>query len=85
MTKEELKVILNNHKLWLGGKEEGVCADLEGANLEGANLSGADLEGANLSGADLDGTILPEGFKGTDQHTRFYGCNQPTTLYKSRA
>ena len=79
MTKEELKVILNNHKLWLGGKEEGVCAD-----LEGANLSGADLEGANLSGAYLKGTILPEGFKGTDQHTRFYGCNQPTTLYKSR-
>lgn len=69
MTKEELKVILNNHKLWLGGKEEGVCAD---------------LEGANLSGAYLKGTILPEGFKGTDQHTRFYGCNQPTTLYKSR-
>ena len=74
MTKEELKVILNNHKLWLGGKEEGVCADLEGANLEGANLSGAYLKG----------TILPEGFKGTDQHTRFYGCNQTTTLYKSR-
>jgi len=63
MTNEELKVILNNHKLWLDGKEEGVRANLEGANLEGANLGyanlmGANLRGANLSDADLSGADL---------------------------
>ena len=65
MTKEELKVILNNHKLWLGGKEEGVRANLKGANLRYANLSGANLRYANLYGADLEGADL------YDAHLRY--------------
>ena len=62
MTKEELKVVLDNHVKWLNGNG-GNRADLSGANLSGANLSGAylsmaDLSGANLSGADLSGADL---------------------------
>lgn len=52
-TPEELKKILNKHKLWLEGKEGGECADLSDAYLRGANLRGAYLSGADLSGADL--------------------------------
>jgi len=52
MTEEELKVILDNHKLWLAEKEGGVRANLEYANLKFANL---------------EGTLLPEGFKGEKQ------------------
>ena len=58
MTKDELKVILDNHRLWLGGKEGGVRADLSGANLEGANLHSAYLRDANLNGVDLSGVDL---------------------------
>ena len=79
MTKEELKVILDNHKLWLEGKEGGVradpgLADLYDANLKYANLYGADLEVTYLKGvnlmcaylksANLRDAIMPEGFKG---------------------
>jgi hypothetical protein len=53
MTKEELKVILNNHKLWLDEKEEGVRAYLRYANLRYVNLEGADLRDADLRDADL--------------------------------
>ncbi len=53
ITKEELKVFLRKHKLWLENEEGGERADLRWANLSGANLSGADLSEANLSGADL--------------------------------
>jgi hypothetical protein len=58
MTKDELQVILEKHKLWLQGNKEGVRADLSYANLryadlEGANLSVADLSFANLEGANL--------------------------------
>ena len=46
-------------------REEGVRADLHGANLSGAglreaNLRGANLYGANLYGADLSGADLHE-------------------------
>ena len=76
ITKEELKTILEQHKLWLDSNEKrGECADLAGADLTGANLSGAilrhadltganlistNLSGANLSGANLTDTILDE-------------------------
>ncbi len=54
MRQEELDEILHAHKKWLeSGGEEGLRADLRGANLRGANLSYADLRGANLRGADL--------------------------------
>jgi uncharacterized protein YjbI with pentapeptide repeats len=58
MTKDELKVILEKHKLWLEGNKEGVRADLSGVNLIGANLEDANLEGAYLGGADLTGAKL---------------------------
>ena len=53
MTTTELKTILSNHKLWLNGKKNGVCADLGGVDLSGANLSNANLRYANLRGANL--------------------------------
>ena len=40
MSNEELKEILDNHKLWING-EGGCRADLSGANLSRADLSGA--------------------------------------------
>ena len=64
MDQKELDKILELHKMWLNGDENGKCADLSGANLSGAdlrdaNLSGADLRGANLYGADLDFSCWP--------------------------
>jgi len=72
MDTDELKTILEQHKLWLedeGGARANLRgadlrgadlqgADLRGANLRGANLRGADLRGANLQGADLRGADL---------------------------
>ena len=69
MNKEELKQILEQHKIWVQSKgKEGQqanlkgaileYADLEGANLEGANLKHANLDGANLKGANLEGAVL---------------------------
>jgi len=55
----ELKVILDQHKLWIeSGRKKGKLADLQGANLGGANLQDAHLEGANLRGARLQGANL---------------------------
>lgn len=48
MKTEELKAVLEKHKLWLEGHADGERADLIGANLWNADLSGADLSGANL-------------------------------------
>ena len=54
ITKEELKEIIEQHKLWLysnGG--EGERANLTGANLSYANLTDASLTDADLTGTDL--------------------------------
>ena len=54
MTSEELKAILEAHKLWReSGGTQGSRANLSRANLTYANLSGADLGGANLTCANL--------------------------------
>jgi len=58
MTKEELKVVLDNHVKWLNHDIDGIKADLSGANLRWVNLSGADLIGADLSEANLSGANL---------------------------
>ena len=64
MDATELKVILDQHKLWIeSGRKKGNGAnlwgaDLEGADLEGANLRGAYLRGAYLAGANLEGANL---------------------------
>jgi hypothetical protein len=53
ITKDELKVILENHLKWLRNETGGEKANLTGANLTRANLTGADLTRANLTGANL--------------------------------
>lgn len=61
ITKEELNVILENHKHWLNGDIDGwekMRADLSYTNLEGADLSGAELHHANLYCANLKGANL---------------------------
>ena len=64
MTQSEINKILELHKAWLNGDENGVRAnlrraDLCGADLRRANLSGANLRGANLIWADLDYSAFP--------------------------
>ena len=67
MSKDELKIVLEQHESWIegiGGKRadlQGVdmrWADLRWANLRWANLQSADLQGADLQGADLQGADL---------------------------
>ena len=59
MTATELKVILDQHKLWIeSGRKKGKRAYLEGAYLVGVNLQGAYLVGVNLQGANLWGAHL---------------------------
>ena len=59
MTATELKVILDQHKLWIeSGRKKGKRAYLEGANLWGAHLLGANLESANLRDAYLEDANL---------------------------
>ena len=55
MTKTELNNILDKHKKWLNGEDDGERANLYMADLYGADLRGADLRGADLYGADLRG------------------------------
>ncbi len=58
MNANDLKTILEKHKMWLNDEDGGEMADLSGANLSGANLSVADLSWADLSGANLRGADL---------------------------
>lgn len=73
MNANDLKTILEKHKMWLNDEDGGEMAnlrwadlrwadlrgaDLSGADLSRANLSRANLSGANLSGADLSGANL---------------------------
>lgn len=60
ISKEELAVILEKHKLWLIDDPKGVRANLSGAYLRRADLSGADLREADLREADLKGVNLRE-------------------------
>jgi uncharacterized protein YjbI with pentapeptide repeats len=56
---QELASILDQHRAWVeSGGEEGVKADLSGANLENADLTGANLQGASLPRANLRGADL---------------------------
>ena len=57
MKREDLAVILEDHKKWISG-DGGKKADLSGADLSEADLSGADLRWANLREADLSGADL---------------------------
>ena len=63
ITKEELKTILEQHKLWLNSTgKEGKCANLTRANLTHANLRCANLRCANLTSADLTGADLTDAY-----------------------
>ncbi len=75
MNSEQLKKILNLHKLWVysngkSGKRADLYdtdlydADLRGVNLRNAKLQGANLYDADLRGADLQGADL----RGADLH-----------------
>ena len=58
MNANDLKTILEKHKMWLNDEDGGEMADLRWADLRWADLSGADLSGADLSGANLSGANL---------------------------
>ena len=59
ISSEELREILEAHKLWLESREEeGRRADLTGADLSKIDLTGAFLGTVNLSGANLSGVNL---------------------------
>jgi len=62
MDANELKLVLDDHVLWLsngGGNRANLSrADLRGVNLSTANLSMANLSMADLGGADLSGVNL---------------------------
>ena len=60
MKANDLKTILEKHKMWLNDEDGGEKADLSGADLSGADLSGADLYGADLREANLRGADLSE-------------------------
>ena len=67
MNTDELKTMLEKHKLWLDDEEGGKRADLEDANLQYADLEGADLRDADLRGANLEGADLRDAdLEGTD-------------------
>ena len=53
MGEQELKDILEKHKIWLNDSSKGKRADLSYADLSYANLRSADLRYANLSYANL--------------------------------
>lgn len=58
MDKNELRVILDKHILWVRDEKGGVRANLRRADLRGADLREADLQGADLRDADLQGAYL---------------------------
>ena len=58
MNTDELKTMLEKHKLWLDDEEGGKRANLQYADLEGADLRDADLRDADLRGANLRGANL---------------------------
>ena len=53
VTREELNIILEKHKLWLSGDYGGERADLSETDLSGVNLGEVNLRGADLSRANL--------------------------------
>ena len=58
MNANDLKTILEKHKMWLNDEDGGEMADLRGADLSGADLCWADLSGTDLRWANLIGTDL---------------------------
>lgn len=59
MKQEKLNSVLELHRKWLNGEEDGERANLSGADLRRADLSDANLRRANLRRANLDFSCLP--------------------------
>ena len=76
-TKEELKVILNNHEKWLNNDDNGVRANLGNADLRNVNLYGANLRNADLGYADLRNATLYDANLGNAdlRNVNLYGAN----------
>ena len=55
MNKDELKIILDNHKLWLKEPDNpsGKRANFRNANLSGTDFLDANIRGVNFRGANL--------------------------------
>ncbi len=68
ISKEELKEILKQHKLWFEDYEgKGEKANLSNVDISGANFKEAILSEADISGADLTGANLTDAdFAGAD-------------------
>ena len=70
--KDELKIILKKHMMWLNGEDGGERADMRGADMRGADMSwanmrGADMREADMKGADMRGADMREAdMKGAD-------------------
>ena len=76
ITREELDMILKNHKLWIGthGKE-GERADLPDTDLHGATLTHANLKHANLYHANLRlANLRDTNLKGADLSSAKLRC-----------
>jgi uncharacterized protein YjbI with pentapeptide repeats len=59
MNKEDLKEVIDNHKLWLSSdSKEGKRAVLVNMDLKKTDLSNVDLSRSDLSGSDLYGACL---------------------------
>ena len=58
ISKEELKTILEKHKLWLRQEDGGEKANLSGIDLRWSDLRGIDLRWSDLRGSDLRGSDL---------------------------
>ena len=59
VTSEDLNRILEDHYKWIKSSgNDGIQANLVGADLGGADLAMADLRAADLHGADLRGADL---------------------------
>ena len=59
-TQEELREIIEKHRMWLREVKGGERANLSYADLSSADLSYADLSYADLSGAQTGGAMLQE-------------------------
>ena len=85
----DIELILEKHKKWLRGEEDGERANLSNADISGANLRYTNLSGANLSGANgilIAANYLDAHFEKTDKGYityKTFGSNyQPPEKWK---